>query len=39
MGLGFLGIPTFVVIARRSGKRHAMMGVIISAIMDFVGTW
>ena len=39
MALGFLGIPTFVFIARRLGKRHAMMCVFGAAIAVFVATW
>lgn len=39
MVLGFLGIPVFSTIARRIGKRHAMMAVLTSAILVFVATW
>lgn len=39
MVLGFLGIPVFNFIARRLGKRHAMIAVLLSAIVVFVATW
>lgn len=39
MVLGLLGIPTFAFIARRLGKRRAMMCVFGCAIAVFVGTW
>jgi len=39
MLLGLAGIPIYVAIARRVGKRHAMMAVQISAIGVFIGTW
>jgi GPH family glycoside/pentoside/hexuronide:cation symporter len=39
MGFGFLGIPVFASIARRLGKRHAMMCVLGTAVAVFVATW
>lgn len=39
MALGFLGIPVFAFIARRLGKRLAMMWVQVSAMLVFIGTW
>ncbi|MFI5337747.1 MAG: MFS transporter, partial [Opitutales bacterium] len=39
MGFGFLGIPTFALVARRLGKRHAMRAVMFTAIFVFVATW
>jgi GPH family glycoside/pentoside/hexuronide:cation symporter len=39
MILGFAGIPTFAFIARRLGKRIAMMAVQVSAIVVFICTW
>ena len=39
MVLGFLGIPVYAAIARRFGKRHAMWGVLITALLVFIGTW
>ena len=39
MILGLVGVPTFAFIARRLGKRHAMMCVYLSAIVSFVATW
>ena len=38
-GIGFLGIPTFAWIAKRAGKRRAMMTVQLSAIVVFIATW
>ncbi len=39
MAFGFLGIPTFALIARRVGKRGGLMCVLASAILVFIGTW
>lgn len=39
MVLGFLGIPFFAFIARRIGKRHAMMCVQAAGILAFIATW
>lgn len=39
MVLGFCGIPVFAFIARRLGKRHAMMCVLGTAIAVFIATW
>jgi GPH family glycoside/pentoside/hexuronide:cation symporter len=39
MVLGFLGIPVFAFIARKLGKRRAMMCVLASAIVVFFATW
>lgn len=39
MAFGFLGIPVYAFIARRLGKRHAMMSVLGSALLVFVATW
>ena len=39
MGFGFIGIPTFAMIARRMGKRAGLMCVLGSAIVAFIGTW
>jgi GPH family glycoside/pentoside/hexuronide:cation symporter len=39
MVLGLLGVPSFALIARRLGKRHAMMGVLGSAIVVFLACW
>jgi len=39
MGFGFLGIPVFVFIARKLGKRHAVMAILSAAIAVFVGSW
>jgi GPH family glycoside/pentoside/hexuronide:cation symporter len=39
MVLGFCGIPTFALVARRLGKRHAMMAVLASAIVVFIASW
>jgi GPH family glycoside/pentoside/hexuronide:cation symporter len=39
MILGFAGIPTFALLARRFGKRFAMTAVQISAIVVFICTW
>jgi GPH family glycoside/pentoside/hexuronide:cation symporter len=39
MVFGFLGIPTFNLIARRLGKRGGVMCVLGSASVVFVGTW
>ncbi|MFT3782521.1 MAG: MFS transporter [Nibricoccus sp.] len=39
MGLGFLGIPVFAVLARKLGKRHAMACVLVSAILVFAASW
>ncbi|MDM4765194.1 MFS transporter [Pelomonas sp. SE-A7] len=39
MGFGFLGIPFFTTIARRKGKRVAMMTVLSLAICAFIGDW
>jgi len=37
--MGFAGIPFFNFIARRWGKRHALMTVFVMAIGAFVGDW
>jgi len=39
MVLGLLGIPSFALIARRMGKRHAMLCVLSSAIVVFIASW
>jgi len=39
MVLGFLGIPCFAFVARRLGKRHAMMAVLSCAIVVFIASW
>lgn len=39
MVFGFLGIPVYNFIARRLGKRHAIMAVLGTAICVFVSTW
>jgi len=39
MVLGFVGIPVFAFLARRLGKRQAMMCVLGCATVIFVGTW
>jgi glycoside/pentoside/hexuronide:cation symporter, GPH family len=39
MGLGLSGIPVYTAIARRIGKKRAMMVVQASAIAVFVATW
>lgn len=39
MVFGFLGVPTFAIIARHYGKRHAVMVVLAAAILVFIGTW
>jgi len=39
MVMGTLGVPTFAFIARRIGKRRAMMCVFLCAIAVFVATW
>ena len=39
MGFGFLGIPVFAFVARRFGKRHAMMSVLGTGLFVFIGTW
>lgn len=39
MVLGLAGIPVFAAIARRRGKRRAMMCVQLAAIATFIGTW
>jgi len=39
MVLGLAGIPCYTFIARRIGKKHAMMVVQCSAIAVFAGTW
>lgn len=39
MVFGFLGVPTFAAIARRQGKRHALVIVLSAAILVFIGTW
>lgn len=37
--MGFAGIPFFNYIARRFGKRHALMTVFVMAIGAFIGDW
>lgn len=39
MVFGFLGLPFFSFVARRLGKRHAMMVVLSIAIAVFAATW
>ncbi len=39
MVFGFLGIPVFAFIARRLGKRHAVMFILSTAIAVFAATW
>ncbi|ACB75597.1 MFS transporter [Opitutus terrae] len=39
MVFGFLGIPVFSYIARRLGKRHGVMAVLIAALFVFAATW
>ena len=39
LALGLLGIPAFGFIARRSGKILAMISVLATAIVIYVGTW
>ncbi len=39
MVLGLLGIPVFAFVARRLGKRHAMMSVLGTAIVVFIASW
>lgn len=39
MFFGFLGIPVFAFIARKLGKRRAVMFILSAAIAVFVGTW
>jgi glycoside/pentoside/hexuronide:cation symporter, GPH family len=39
MVLGFLGIPTYQILAGRLGKRHGMICVMWSAIAVFVASW
>jgi GPH family glycoside/pentoside/hexuronide:cation symporter len=39
MVLGLIGIPVFAAVARYLGKRQAMWGVLITAVVVFVGTW
>lgn len=39
MVLGLLGIPVFATIAKRLGKRHAMMAVLSFAIVVFFASW
>jgi GPH family glycoside/pentoside/hexuronide:cation symporter len=39
MAFGFLGIPSFALIARRLGKRAGLMCVLSCAILVFIGTW
>ncbi len=39
MVFGFLGIPTFALIARKFGKRGGLMWVLTTAIFVFLGTW
>jgi len=39
MVFGFLGIPTFTLLARHFGKRAGLMCVLGSAIVAFIGTW
>lgn len=39
MVMGFLGIPVFAFVARALGKRHAMMAVLGTALIVFIGTW
>jgi GPH family glycoside/pentoside/hexuronide:cation symporter len=39
MVLGFAGIPTYGFISRRYGKIRAMIAVLVTAIVVFVGTW
>ncbi len=39
MILGLSGIPVYTAIARKFGKRRAMMGVQLSAMAAFLGTW
>ena len=39
MGFGFLGIPFFTSIARRFGKRKALVTVFVLAICAFIGDW
>jgi GPH family glycoside/pentoside/hexuronide:cation symporter len=39
MILGFIGIRTYASIAHRFGKSNAIMSVLLTAILVFVGTW
>jgi GPH family glycoside/pentoside/hexuronide:cation symporter len=39
MLFGFAGIPVFAFIARRLGKRHAVMAILGMAIAVFIGSW
>ncbi|MEO6992952.1 MAG: MFS transporter [Lacunisphaera sp.] len=39
MVLGFIGIPVFALLARRLGKRQAMMCVLSSGILIFICSW
>jgi GPH family glycoside/pentoside/hexuronide:cation symporter len=39
MVFGFMGIPTYQLLAGRLGKKRAMMGVMASAIAAFVACW
>jgi GPH family glycoside/pentoside/hexuronide:cation symporter len=39
MALGFLGIRVYSSLARRYGKIHAMMSVLLTGIAVFIGTW
>lgn len=39
MVLGLVGVPTFAAIARRYGKRHALLIILCAAIVVFIGTW
>ncbi|MFH7042438.1 MFS transporter [Paucibacter sp. JuS9] len=39
MGFGFLGIPFFTMLAKRKGKRTALITVLSLAICAFIGDW
>lgn len=39
MGLGLCGIPVFAAVAKRLGKRHAMLAVMSFAIIVFFASW